>query len=45
MLSETYKGKIVSDVPVLDYAARLNIAQAHGYNVHKIPPGYVLVDF
>ncbi len=44
MLSETYKGKIVSNVPILDYAERLNVAQSYGYNVHKIPAGYVLVD-
>ncbi len=44
MLSEPYKGKIVSNLNILDYSDRLNIAEAYGWNVHKIPAGYVLVD-
>lgn len=44
MLSEPYKGKIVSSLNILDYSDRLNIAEKYGWNVHKIPTGYVLVD-
>lgn len=45
MISEPYKGKIVSNLKVLDYSERLNLAENYGWNVHKIPAGYVLVDF
>jgi len=44
MISEPYRGKIISNLKVLDYSERLNVAEDFGWNVHKIPPGYVLVD-
>ncbi len=44
MRSEPYRGKIVSNLKVLDYSERLNLAGDYGWNVHKIPAGYVLVD-
>jgi tyrosine phenol-lyase len=45
MISEPYRGKIISSLKVLDYSERLNIAEEYGWNIHKIPTGYVLVDF
>ena len=45
MVSEPYKGKIVSLVEILDYSDRLNLAENYGWNIHKIPPRYFVVDF
>ncbi len=45
MMSEPYRGKIISSLKVLDYSERLNIVEEYGWNIHKIPAGYVLVDF